>query len=316
MTINEAKNIAISDILAHLGYTIEKRTDGGREIWYTRNPLREENTVSLSVNIEKNVWYDLGTGKGGDSIDFVKEYLGKGTYDALRWLHAYVSASGSATEHIFSQETNYEEKSGRFKVFSVKKIYSTALKEYLLSRCIQPDLASFYLSQVHFIDSTKGKKYFGLGFQNESDGFEIRNPLGFKGCVGHKDITFIQGDESSGRLHVFEGVYDFLSFLEIQKKSKPPGKVIVLNSTNMARRAVQFIHQLVDLGEAIDDLVLYFDNETSGSQAAVAVETAKQHFLNLKCPVYSAQINYEAYHDLNDYWKDTRSHREFVMAPA
>jgi hypothetical protein len=37
--------------------------------WYL-SPLREEKTPSFKVDRRINVWYDHGTGKGGDLIDF------------------------------------------------------------------------------------------------------------------------------------------------------------------------------------------------------------------------------------------------------
>ena len=38
--------------------------------WFL-SPMRQETTPSFKVNIDKNVWFDFGTGEGGDLITFV-----------------------------------------------------------------------------------------------------------------------------------------------------------------------------------------------------------------------------------------------------
>ena len=56
------KNIQIADFLAEKGYLpISKK---GANWWYL-SPLHNENTASFKVNVDKNVWYDFGLGKGG-----------------------------------------------------------------------------------------------------------------------------------------------------------------------------------------------------------------------------------------------------------
>lgn len=59
------KNIQIADFLAEKGYLpISKK---GANWWYL-SPLHNENTASFKVNVDKNVWYDFGLGKGVDLL--------------------------------------------------------------------------------------------------------------------------------------------------------------------------------------------------------------------------------------------------------
>jgi hypothetical protein len=68
------------------------------------------------------------------------------------------------------------------------------------------------------------------------EGFEARKAL-FKGFIGiGKAVTFHDKPEAT-RLQVFEGFMDFLSYLSKDKPSQPVGAVLVLNSTNLWRRA-------------------------------------------------------------------------------
>ena len=56
------KKIQIADFFAEKGYLpISKK---GTNWWYL-SPLHNENTASFKVNVDKNVWYDFGLGKGG-----------------------------------------------------------------------------------------------------------------------------------------------------------------------------------------------------------------------------------------------------------
>lgn len=62
MNTLDYKNIQIADFLAEKDYLpISKK---GANWWYL-SPLHKENTASFKVNVDKNVWYDFGLGKGG-----------------------------------------------------------------------------------------------------------------------------------------------------------------------------------------------------------------------------------------------------------
>ena len=70
MTIEEAKNIKLADYLHSLGCNPTKQQ--GNNLWY-KSPLREEQESSFKVNIDRNLWYDFGVGKGGNIISLAQE---------------------------------------------------------------------------------------------------------------------------------------------------------------------------------------------------------------------------------------------------
>ena len=70
MTIQDVKQIKLSDYLQSLGYTPVKQQ--GRNLWY-KSPLREETDASFKVNTELEKWYDFGIGKGGNIIALAAE---------------------------------------------------------------------------------------------------------------------------------------------------------------------------------------------------------------------------------------------------
>lgn len=58
------------------------------------------------------------------------------------------------------------------------------------------------------------KEYYGIGFKNDSGGYEIRNPY-IKTSSAPKDIKTITNNAKEAV--VFEGFFDFLSFITIHK---------------------------------------------------------------------------------------------------
>ena len=52
MSIYELKNIAITDLLTHLGYRPVSRAKGGRQ-WFYHSPLRDDRNASFCVSTDK-----------------------------------------------------------------------------------------------------------------------------------------------------------------------------------------------------------------------------------------------------------------------
>ena len=70
MNIQEAKQIKIADYLQSLGYLPVKQQ--GNSLWY-KSPFRQETEASFKVNINRNLWFDYGLGKGGNIIALAQE---------------------------------------------------------------------------------------------------------------------------------------------------------------------------------------------------------------------------------------------------
>lgn len=65
MNIDQIKRIDIRAFLAQAGSKpVKESPTGGMYL----SPLRQEKTASFHVNYTKNLWYDHGTGEGGDLI--------------------------------------------------------------------------------------------------------------------------------------------------------------------------------------------------------------------------------------------------------
>lgn len=70
MNTNEAKRIRIEEYLHTLGYNPVRRQ--GDSLWY-KSPFRDEQEPSFKVNMERNLWYDFGAGRGGNIIALAQE---------------------------------------------------------------------------------------------------------------------------------------------------------------------------------------------------------------------------------------------------
>ena len=67
MNSQQAKRIPLKDLLARLGHQPHHEKSG--EFWYL-SPFRPETEPSFKINLERNIWFDFGEGKGGTVIDF------------------------------------------------------------------------------------------------------------------------------------------------------------------------------------------------------------------------------------------------------
>ena len=67
--MNISDNKKITDFLQEQGH--QPTSVKGNNWWYL-SPLRDEHTASFKVDVNKNVWYDFGLGKGGNLRTLVR----------------------------------------------------------------------------------------------------------------------------------------------------------------------------------------------------------------------------------------------------
>jgi len=259
MNIEQAKTIPLSVILEKMSAKRMKQSQNFE--WYL-SPLRDEKTASLQVNIPKNIWYDFGEGIGGNSLDLVCEYLKRAGVDstprdALRWLQ---NMTGFVKIYFQPLEVIPEKKS--LIVKDVMSIKHKALLRYIKSRGINIDIAKIHMKQVLVENIDKNTKFLSLGMKNENGGWELRNPY-FKGCIGIKSINIINGSVPKPLdIEVFEGSFDFLTFLTIEKKEKINGHSMILHSLANINKGLPYIK-----GYGYQVLRTWLDNDNAGQQA-------------------------------------------------
>ncbi|WP_242589817.1 toprim domain-containing protein [Kaistella haifensis] len=206
---------------------------------------RQERTPSLLVNYVKNIAFDFGTGMMYDNVSIVQAIKRCSVSDALEYLSRFDFSykKQSVTETITAENTN--------QILEVKEVSHPALLDYLKSRKLESQKSA--LSEVHY--RINDKRYFGLGFKNDSGGYEIRSSFS-KICLGKKDITTIKNN--SENLKVFEGFTDYLSF-KILEPEKTPSDYLILNSVAM-------VHKASGLFGNYKSVEMYLDNDRAGEQ--------------------------------------------------
>jgi len=280
MQIFEAKQIPITSILPA---PVHKN---GTDYWYIA-PYRTEKTASLKVNIQKNLWYDFGAGRGGDIIDLVCLLKNCSKKEALRHLENLACFSFSPAK-VVNNDINKsvsQHNSNNLVIKKVQTIQNKALIDYLHTRKISLQVAQKYLKEIYY-QVNNNRNYFGLGFKNDAGGYEIRNKYA-KMNINGKAITTIKSTHKSDTVSIFEGFFDFLSAVRFFKR-EPENDVIVLNSLSLLNN--------INISK-YEKILLFLDNDEAGRNA---VDKLKKEY-NSKVIDYSKV--YMAYKDFNEFLK-------------
>ena len=274
MNCKQFNSISLEEVLVSLGHLPTKQNE--KEAWFL-NPFANENHTSFKINKNMNYWYLHSEGIGGNNVDFMKKYLNASVKEVLEW------AEQNFFSFQYQNNSNTKQKvlANNYTIIEVKDIQHQALLEYLKSRKVENQLE--FLKEIHY--RMNDKNYFGIGFKNDSGGYEIRNKYS-KICLGKKDVSMIKN--GSENLKIFEGFFDFLSFKNIEKSlSDEKSDYIILNSVSM-------ISKIKNLLKNYKKIELYFDNDEAGNRA---VETLKKEFENVE----DDRILYKDFKDLNDW---------------
>ena len=274
MNCTQFNKISVEVVLQSFGHFPTKQNE--KEAWFL-NPFSKENDASFKINKNLNCWYLFSEGIGGNNIDLMKKYLNASISEVLNW----------AENQNFS---SFHQQSGNYKLFNLPKTYEIvevkdiqhpALVQYLKSRKVERQ--KHLIQEIHY--QMNDKKYFGIGFKNDSDGYEIRNAYS-KICLGKKDITTIKNNSKS--LLVFEGFFDFLSFKNIEESlENEPSDYMILNSVSM-------IHKIKNSLQNYKKIDIYFDNDEAGNRAVEIIKKEKNE-------AEDCRILYSDFKDLNDW---------------
>ncbi|WP_312344926.1 toprim domain-containing protein [Chryseobacterium binzhouense] len=239
---------------------------------------REERTPSLSVDFINNKAFDFGTGKSYDVISIVQQLKKCSVSDALTYLRKF-DHSTLETERVKESDNaiNYE-------IIQVQNVRHPALLQYLKSRKV--------LEQRHFVKEIiyrmAGKKFFAIGFPNDSGGFEIRNRYA-KICFGQKDVTWIRSElNTNNEVIIFEGFFDYLTYRAIEKKEDSVPDHLILNSTAMLFKVKEKL-------KAHHKISLFLDNDPNGLATKKVIQSNYQN-------VEDCSLFYTAYKDLNEWF--------------
>lgn len=249
----------IASVLAHLG----KRTDHRGEMFYS--PFREESEPSFHVKRSENLWMDFGSGEGGNVLTLVSRLEGIPLQEAWDYV-------AKLDNNIFIDNSpariSRAPQSTKIIIREVRPLTNSHLIAYGTGRGIHRHLLERYCSEVDFhIEGYSTSIQTAIGFpagkhwvlRLPSEGRFSKRCTG-SGCslLGPSGKSVIA--PSSDRVEVFEGFFDFLSWLELKNRTKPFSDICVLNSVNNLQKGIDFITEHKGIS-------CWLDNDNAGKKA-------------------------------------------------
>lgn len=288
ISINRIKtDINIVEYAISRGYSVVKE---GREIY----SLKEHDSCKIYPT---NTFYRFSTGAGGSIIDFVKEFEGLSTKEAINKLSEYYVENGltpinsnvkiekkkSITELVLPQR-DVNDKAVIAYLTKTRKIDYDIVKEYLKKGIIYQDKQK----NLVFVGVLEDKKLFSAKRSIYAD-FKMEIPGSFDEvgvyCEGTNKNTLIINesviDQMSYReTYDFHGENCYLSVNGIQKS------INCLNFHILKR----------NLDRQIKKIIIGFDNDIRGKEAA----TKLRDWVNENYPDIMVEIKLPANKDFND----------------
>lgn len=310
MRTQDARSIHINEYLSRIGAKLARTQLGTHGMEYVyHSPTRNDAKPSLCVNLDRNIWSDVPVGEGGRLIELVcylhdlhrndvsgalsildqvfPEY--RDTGHTSRALKPSATPAPVYPRAAQGQATGLKEDKVELRLKSVKAIYRYALKDYLTKeRKISLGRAGLYLKEVEFERGTTS--FFALGFPC-GDTYALRNK-NFKGFLGRGPKPSIF-EKHTSELLLFEGVFDFLTYLETQKRDEAPLTAVVLNSTAFLPR---FCDYLREQGQ-VTRVYCYLDRDFAGMNT---VNELRLFFPRIDFSDRSEL--YQGFKDFNEWW--------------
>jgi hypothetical protein len=270
---------SLVDLLAKLGFKPVKKN--AREHFYYSMLRTTDSKPSFSVNDELGVWFDHGTRKGGNIVDFgLAFWTGLGFKEVVEKLMEICSVEMVEKR----QRPRRAVKIPNYIIQETKDLGThPAITDYLKSRGVF-EVGKNCLSEVYYyVEDNKGvaKHFFAAGWPNESGGWEVRNKY-FKGCLGRKAISFLPGHPKNAAM--FEGYINYLSWRIENPESTH--SIIVLNTLALLNAGIAKAKEF----SSID---AFFDRDQAGLTATKELIRALPYAVDrAKC--------YEGFNDYND----------------
>ncbi len=294
-------NIPIERVAGALGL----RKGRGNDMYFS--PERDEKDASLHLDRKNNTWYDYGSGKGGTVVDL--EMLARRcsrheAYEFLRSLERSEAEGQKVNGVTYVTAPGLIKTSGPDKAVEIRRVRPIQcyyLTKYIAGRKIPLELARQYCKEVVTHSNAKEMNFTHVGFPNNSGGYALASPSGFKSTT-KADITTINTEgklstaPSSGSVAVFEGFWDFLSWQVMQSSKTPTCDVVVLNSVNNLHKAFDYIR-------AHERATCFLDNDAAGEKCYQGVRDAMKGK-----EVLDMSDLYGAHNDLNEMLQASRGY--------
>lgn len=317
--VDMAKNADLLSYLHRKGYSLiaDSKSQNGKAF-----RLAEHDSLVIS----NNLWYWYSQGYGGNTLDFLVKYEGKGFRDAVIELTNYQQYE--KTEEELQKEVNYarmqekthkhnEIKSDEIREFKLpeKSDNSKRVFAYLsISRCIDPDTISYLMHKKLIYESKDNHNcvFVGLDREGVPRYANLRGTLTDKSfkkeCAGSSKKFSFSIPGTNKILRVFEGAIDAISDITLSKYLQPDANPYDTHRLSLGGVETLALVQYLSDHPDIEKIILRLDNDPTGRAAAEKIKAEldeKGYLVEIKHPkekdVNADLISFSSKHDLSNY---------------
>lgn len=306
MTIEEIKSVSIVQFLESQGYHhvyILKEN-----YWYL-SPFRTEASPSFNVSPKKNLWNDFGAGEGGNLINLVQKMNPSwNNHEVLTYLEQKIKEHHLQYSEDYEAQRKEEERKEAWKqdqaaqrekakeantiIERIVGLSHPYLRDYILQRRIDYDIAKEYCKEVHY--RIYDKSYYAIAFENIEGGMEARNKYS-KRSIGKKSISIIKpNNEPHKECCIFEGFFDMLTYASIKKWITGNELCLPHECDYLVLNSVSNIKVLMPYLQEYTLIHCYLDNDDAGAKTVEKIKAAYQD------KVVDESHRYVNYKDVND----------------
>lgn len=304
-------NYPIESVLQAFG----RRTEHRGRMYYS--PFRQESTPSFCVDPNRNVWKDFGEDSGGNVLTLVCRL--KGITPSEAW---DVLADLSGTSPVYDAPAALTfgpsaEKESKIIIDKLHRFINPRLEHYARSRGIPPELLRHYCMEASYhISGHSLNRYYAIAFPTcERAEWVLRGASDKPGSkrvtralptffTAHGELSSIKSIQA---VVVFEGFFDFLSWLKIKGRTLPFYDVCVLNSVSNLDRAMPYLLEH-------ESIICYLDNDEAGRKAlekikSMASDGQEVHDNSVTLVTISPDGSTFLHKDVNEYLMAARPSR-------
>ena len=235
---------------------------------------QEKRCLLFRINRQRQLYCDYSLGDGGDIIKLGCKLYNCSISELIKKLQNQ--------DFSFRQPVLLQRDTKKITINSNEEITKPELINYTRSRSIEIDIAKSICRQINY--SVGNLNFSSIGFQNQSGGWELRSKY-FKGA-NSKDLSVITQNKDS--VCVFEGFFDTLSYIQLNKESFKEFDLLTINSLALLDNAIELIRKYKVIH-------LYLDNDEAGRNATKRIIELG---IGLTLDHSSEYSNYK---DLNDF---------------
>ncbi len=295
--ITQEQAQAIQNSLSVLDYFKHLQAEG--KVQFQRKTGHDYYFVNKDhkYSVTPDNYYDFKEAIGGQLIKAVMQIENKTWLEAMGRL-AELAQMETPSIELSSNSRQRTSSNQAPKLTKIAPVSNTSIINYFASRGIEPNILKAYTSEINY--TLAGKNYYGIGINNNSNGYEVRNPY-MKTKLRTNDYSTVHKATPEAPIIVVEGMTDALSYLQLleDNEKEPEQTVVSLNSITNAQKFI------ANHKQAKNKIYLLLDGDQAGNKATQQIKAAfppKQ----TKDIRHLYNIRENGHNDLNDYLQDKR----------